>query len=127
MMQRYLEIWGIYRERGIEAAVEHFAPDVVVEEYDGAPGAQTWHGRAGLLEMWRRWQEGFDDFEFEPQGAPVQLRADAFAVPVRVRGTGRGSGVTVDWNLIMVSVMRDGLVAHQALVDTMEQARARVC
>ena len=127
MMERYLEVWRVYSEQGIEAFLEHCAPDVVVEEYAGAPGAQVWHGREGVREMWGRWAQDFDGFLFEPVGEPQQIAERAFARGIRVRGTGRGSGVEVDWKLFIVSVLRDdGLVVHQFLVDTMEEARARV-
>jgi ketosteroid isomerase-like protein len=123
----YLRAWRAYSEEGLEAFLERCAPDIVVEEYAGAPGAQVWHGREGLREMWSRWAQDFEGFLFEPKGEPEQIADQAFARRVRVRGTGRGSGVKVDWNLVMVSVLRDdGLVAHQFLVDTVEEARARV-
>ena len=126
MMDRYLELWAAYRTGGLDAFLVHCAPDLVVEEYAGVPGAQTWQGHDGMREMWRRWEEGFDGFEFEPVGEPQQLTESAFARGVRVHGVGRGSGVVVDWDLVMVSVLRDGLCVHQFLVDTMEEARARV-
>jgi len=125
-MDRYLEIWGTYAAEGFEAFLKHVADDVVVEEYTGVPGAQVWHGKDGFRTMWQRWEEGFDGFAFEPRGAPEVLAEDVFATPVRVRGTGKASGIAVDWNLIMVSVLRNGLIAQQFLVDTLEEARARL-
>lgn len=127
MMDRYLEAWAAYQEKGVEAFLERCAPDLVAEEYAGAPGAQVWHGPEGLREMWSRWEQDFDGFLFEPVGEPEQISERAIARGIRVRGTGRGSGVEVDWSLVMVTVLRDdGLVVHQFLVDTMEEARARV-
>ena len=126
MMDRYHEVWRVYSEQGLEAFLEHCTDDLVAEEYAGAPGAQVWHGRDGLREMYARWEQDFDGFLFEPTDDPVQISEDAIARRVRVRGKGRMSGVEVDWDLVMVTVLRDGLVAHQFLVDTMEEARARV-
>ena len=127
MIDRYLEGWRAYEEKGLEAFLERCAPDLVAEEYAGAPGAQIWHGHQGMREMWARWTQDFEGFQFEPKGEPQQIGERAFARRVRVRGTGRGSGVEVDWELIMVSVLReDGLIAHQFLVDSLEEARARV-
>ena len=125
-MDRYHEVWRIYAEQGIEAFLEHCTDDLVAEEYAGAPGAAVWHGREGLREMYSRWEQDFEDFLFEPTGDPVALTEDAIARRVRVRGRGRMSGVEVDWDLIMVTVLRGDLVAHQFLVDSMEEARARL-
>jgi hypothetical protein len=125
-MERYLEVWAAYLQGGIEAMLPYCAPDIVVEEYASAPGAEIWHGPDGLLKMWRRWEEDLEGFAFEPAGPPTQLARDVFAAPVRVTGTGRTSGIEVDWNLIMVSVLRDGLFVHQFLAETLEEARARL-
>ena len=125
-MERYHEVWRLYSEQGVEAFLAQCTDDLIAEEYAGAPGAAVWHGRDGLREMYARWEQDFEDFLFEPTGEPVQISAEAVARPVRVRGKGRMSGVEVDWNLIMVTVLREGLVAHQFLADSMEEARARV-
>ena len=126
MMERYLEIWGAYAEGGVEALLPYVTEDTVWEEYRGAPGAQAWRGKQGVLGVNRRWQEDFDDFGFEPTGEPQVLGADTISIPVRVRGTGKGSGIDVDWDLHMVTTFRDGMVAHLYLVDSIEEARARV-
>ena len=127
MMDRYLEVWRVYEEDGLEGFLGMCAPDLVAEEYAGAPGAQAWHGHDGLREMWRRWVTEFDGFQFEPKGEPQQIGPTAFVRRVRVRGTGRTSGAEVDWDLVMGSVLsEDGLVVHNFLVDTLEEARARV-
>ena len=127
MIEKYLEAWRAYSDEGLEAYLERCAPDIVSEEYEGVPGAEIWHGPEGVRAMWSRWEQDFEGFLFEPLGAPEQLTREAIARRVRVRGTGRGSGVEVDWELVMVSVLReDGLVVHQFLVDSMDEARARV-
>ena len=125
-MERYLEIWAAYLEGGIEGLVPVCAPDLIVDEYANVPGAERWHGVDGLRRMWARWEEDLDGFAFAPTGPPVELGEEVFAMPVRIRGTGRASGAEVDWNLIMVSVLRDGLLAHHFLTETLEEARARM-
>jgi hypothetical protein len=119
-----MESWRTYQEQGIEAFLEHCTDDVVVEEHPGAPGAQAWVGKDGFLRMWQKWQEDLDDFAFAPVGEPQLLAKDVVAAPVRITGTGRLSGIDTDWHLVMVTFMRDGLIARQVLVDTLEEARA---
>lgn len=125
-LERYFEIWGAYVEGGVEALIPYVAPDTVWEEYEAVPGAQTWHGPEGVRGVNRRWGEDFDGFGFEPAGEPAVLGPGTFSIPVRVRGTGKGSGIEVDWTLQMVTRLRDGLVTHLFFTDSLEEARARV-
>lgn len=125
-LERYFEIWSTYQHEPIEEFAKCVTEDAVWEEYEGAPGAQVWHGPEGMLGVTRRWQEDFDGFGFEPAGAPEELEPDVYAIPVRVFGTGRASGLVVDWQILLVTRMRDGLVAHLFFADTMEEARERL-
>lgn len=125
-LERYIEIWTRYGDGGIEALAEDVTHDVVWEEYRLSPGSQTWHGPDGVRALYQRWEDDFDSFRFEPTGAPTELGPSVVAIPVRVLGRGRGSGVEVDWELFMVTRLRDGRIAHSFFADTLEEARERI-
>lgn len=125
-LARYYEIWTAYSQGGVDALAPNLAEDVVWEEYRESPGAQTWHGRDGVRALYRRWEDDFEGFRFEPTGEAAEIAPAVIAIPVRVVGRGRGSGVEVDWQLFMVTRLRDGLIAQAFFADTLEEARQRL-
>lgn len=122
----FVEAWNAYLRDGIDALLPYIADDAVWEEYEGAPGAQVWHGRDGVRALFARWQEDFDGFRLELTGEPVELAPGTFAVPVRIQGTGRLSGAQVDIQLYQGVVMRDGLAVRATFAETLDEARSRL-
>jgi ketosteroid isomerase-like protein len=50
---------------GIEAALDFFAPDVVLYAFPEWPGPSEYRGHDGVRALLAEWIENFDDFEFE--------------------------------------------------------------
>ena len=107
MIDRYHEAWRAYSEQGLETFIERCAPDVVVEEYAGVPGAAVWHGHEGLREMWSRWEQDFAGFRFEPLGEPEQIAERAFARRLKLMREFAASQQLKDWRAVIEYWSRD--------------------
>ena len=126
VVEQFRTIMAGYLRDGPDVVTEHATEDCVFEEYRLAPGATIWHGRDGVRALWRRWQEDFEGFGFEPTGEPHAIAPEVVAIPVRVRGRGRASGLEANWNLLMITRLRGGLIARSFFADTVEEARERL-
>jgi ketosteroid isomerase-like protein len=70
--------------------------------------ARTYHGRAGVLQSWRRWLEGFDEYDATLER--VVDCGDAVFVAAREEGRGAASGAPASAMTYQVITMRDGKV-----------------
>ena len=125
-MGGFEEIWLAYERHGFEALLAFVAEDVVWEEVPSAPGAQVYHGHAGLRALYDRWQQDFDGFHFERTGPTQIVAEDVVATPVNVVGRGRGSGIDVDWQLWLVTRLREGKIVHARYAESLEAAREQL-
>jgi ketosteroid isomerase-like protein len=101
-------------------------PDVVVRDRPESPDPRTYHGHTGVREALASSDESFDRFELEPEefiGA-----GDYVVVTLLMRGTGRGSGVTVEDRIAHQWKVRDGraiaLQVYSDPADALRDARA---
>ncbi|MBA2504858.1 MAG: hypothetical protein H0V29_02815 [Thermoleophilaceae bacterium] len=118
-------LWEQYVTRGGEAFADVFDECAVIEEWDEAPGAQTWHGPEGARALLDRWAADLDEFHFERTGETVDLGGGYFTLPVRATGRGRSSGVEIDWRLWLVNHVREGRLDWIAYTESLEEAREK--
>ena len=58
---------------------------------------------------------------------PTQIVAeDVVATPVNVVGRGRGSGIDVDWQLWLVTRLREGKIVHARYAESLDAAREQL-
>jgi ketosteroid isomerase-like protein len=103
--------WGVYGDRGIEAALDFFAEDCVSEDFSEMPDGGTYEGRSGALERYQRFAEIWGDFVMEL--VEVVDAGDGVVVAVaEMRGSGRGSGAPMDAPAAFVYDVRDGRIVR---------------
>jgi ketosteroid isomerase-like protein len=94
-------------ESGIEAALELFDPDVELDfSPEVSPEPQTLRGHDAI----RRWFEALAEVMEEVRIEPDEFinAGDRVVVPVRLIGTGRGSGIEAVQRVTQVWTIRDG-------------------
>jgi len=103
-------------------------PDVVVRDRPESPDPRTYHGYQGVQQALASSDETFEGFEMEPEEFIGE--GDYVVVVLTMRGTGRGSGITVEERIAHQWKVRDGkAVALQVYSDpdaAVRDARAGV-
>jgi ketosteroid isomerase-like protein len=105
MVERLLSEWG----RGQFWNAEAYADDVVFVV--SGPDAAEYHGIEGLTSAWRDFLSAWDDFHIETDRV-VAGDAGRYALLIRLKARGKGSGVDTDAEVANVVRMRDGRVVH---------------
>ena len=103
-------------------------PDVVVRDRPESPDPGTYHGHQGVQQALAASDETFEGFELEPEEFIGE--GDYVVVVLMMRGTGRGSGVTVEERIAHQWKVRDGkaveLQVYSDPDDALRDARAGV-
>jgi ketosteroid isomerase-like protein len=117
---------------GIRAAFERGDPgaffDPAIEAVDvewvlteQMEGRAVWTGREEIFEFLRTWTEQFDDWSFQVDRL-IDAGDDRVVVLLHQSGTGKGSGVPVEWNSGVVYELRDGRVVRATNYSTLAEA-----
>jgi ketosteroid isomerase-like protein len=97
-------------------------PEVVIRDRPESPDPRTYHGHAGARQALESSNESFEDFELRPEEFIAE--GDYVIVVLKMRGTGRGSGVTVEERIAHQWKVRDGkAVALQVYSDPEDAIR----
>ena len=94
---------------------------VVIEDHD-IPDTRGYRGHAGFLKWLADWGEPWAKWSLEPQEF-IDAGDNVVAV-LRMRATGRGSGVEVDRQDSLVFEFRDGKAVRLDYFNTREQGLA---
>jgi ketosteroid isomerase-like protein len=98
--------YGSVGEGNFNSVLDLVDPDVVVRDRPESPDPRTYHGHQGMLDALASSEEYFEGFALEPEqfiGA-----GDYVVVVLKMRGTGRGSGITVEERIAHQWKVRDG-------------------
>ncbi|HEX3511030.1 MAG TPA: nuclear transport factor 2 family protein [Solirubrobacteraceae bacterium] len=101
----------------VQASFAHFvangAPDwetidenVEIYDHDISLDASEYHGHAGYGRWLENWAEAFSEYSVEAEEF-IDAPGDRVVVILRMKATGRGSGVTLDRQDAIVTEMRD--------------------
>jgi ketosteroid isomerase-like protein len=97
MSQENVEIvqraFEAFNQRGSEAAMAFFAPDVVSYPFREWPGASEYRGHDGMRALLAEWTENFDDFELEV--GEIRQVGDRVLVLAETVGRIKGSRVPI--------------------------------
>src|SRR5271165_7182931 len=114
----------------IEAAMAHFgatgepewsATDAEVEVYDhDILDAGEYRGHVGYRRWLEDWAAAWSEFSLEPE--EFIDAGDSVVVVLRMKATGRGSGVTVERQDGLVVRLRDGLAVRLEYYNSRDQA-----
>jgi ketosteroid isomerase-like protein len=106
----------------VDRALEYAHPEIVSERVPPIPDPQTYHGVAGVLQMYADWTADFDEFEMEP--VEFEEAGDRVIVEMVQRGTGKASGVPVVGRFWLAYTVAGGRITRQDAYLTREQAEA---
>jgi ketosteroid isomerase-like protein len=95
-------------------------PDIVLRDRPESPDPRTYHGHAGVRQALHSSDETFEGFELEPEDFVAV--GDYVVVVLTMRGTGRGSGITVEERIAHQWRVRDGKVVELQVYSDPEQA-----
>jgi ketosteroid isomerase-like protein len=104
------EMFAIFNERGVQAAVDAFghllAPDFRLEETAELPDPGAYAGREAFIANLAKLEEAFDEVRMEP--LEVHDLGDKIVAVVSIRARGRGSGAPVETTFAQLWSLRDG-------------------
>jgi ketosteroid isomerase-like protein len=115
--------YGSVGERNFDSGMlDLIDPDVVVRDRPESPDPRTYHGHQGVRDALASSDESFEGFELTPEEFIGE--GDYVVVVLTMRGTGRGSGVTVEDRIAHQWRLRDGkAVALQVYSDPDDAVR----
>jgi putative acetyltransferase len=104
----------------LDGFFELLHPEIELREGFLAPDADAYHGHEGVRDWILRTTEAMSFARFEP-GHFMRV-GNALVIPVRVTGTGAGSGAEVSADVVHVGRMRDGKVSLLGSYPDLQQA-----
>ena len=109
----------------IYAVLDMFDPDVeLIQKAQQLDSAGTFKGHAGLVKSLAEIRQAFPDFSFELEELFDAGDGEHYVASLRLRGTGRGSGVAVDTNPGHFLTLRDGKIVRMEVFGTLDLALA---
>jgi ketosteroid isomerase-like protein len=97
-----------YASGDIEAVAALFHPEAVVHESDALPFGGEYHGRDGFRKLIGAMLSDFQFEAFDPEYLPVDDHR--IVVRVRARFTLRSSGAAVEFPVLEIYSMQDGMI-----------------
>ena len=99
-----------FNERGVEAILEHLAPQFQVRDRESSPDRETRYGREGIKELFASYMEAFDALRLEPE--EFIDAGDQILVCLHQLARGKGSGARVVSRIAHVWTMEGGAAAR---------------
>ena len=96
------------------------SPDIELHERSDLPDAKVYRGRDATKEFWRKTQELFAEFHWEPREF-IDL-GDVIVVETTLLGVGRGSDVPIEAEEANVFWFREGMLVRLAAFPTKKEA-----
>ena len=111
-------------ERGdLEWVLEHFHPEILVENRVEAPDSATFHGHSGFLRYLEGWLSAWEEFRMEPRDFIVEK--DQVLVLLRQYARGKGSTVEMVEDVAHLWTVRDEqAVAYRVYTHQADALRA---
>jgi uncharacterized protein len=116
--------YDAFNRGDIESALAAFDPEVEWQTYIvPGPGGGTYHGHAGVRELWSEAKRIFGEFRNIPE--EMFSAGDKLLVYVRIEGVGAKSGAPVEARIAHLHTFRDGrVVLVRSFGDREEAQRA---
>jgi ketosteroid isomerase-like protein len=104
----------------LERLADFVQPDMVSFRASPLPGPQTYHGAAGVVEMYDDWTAEFGEFEME--FGEFADAGERVIVEMVQRATGKASGATVEARFWMVYTLREQKISRMDVYNSREEA-----
>jgi ketosteroid isomerase-like protein len=117
-----LELYRIWGEQGVKAALRHVSPDIEWVEPAEALGREDRRGVTGALENYESWVGTYEDYGGEIEA--IEDDGDRVLVKFVQRGTPRGGSKPVEESVYQVWTVRDGLAVRMQMFFDPGEARA---
>ncbi len=127
--QRNIELvtrgMGAYNRGDIGAVLEFFSPEIEVYAPPTLMNAGVFHGHDGFMEWIAHWNEAWESFKIHIER--VEAVGDDFVVmEAHQVGRGRGSGVSVEQDIVYVYEVDDGRCVHFSAQPGRDEAMAHI-
>ena len=116
-----LDLYRIWADQGIEAAMAHLSPEIEWIEPQEVVGRESRHGIDGALEGFDSWTGMYDEYGGEI--AEVEDYGERVLVHFVQRGTPRGGSKQVEEPVYQLWTVRDGLAVRMQMFFDVEDAR----
>jgi len=116
-----LELYRLWSEQGIEAAIAHVSPEIEWIEPEEVIGHESRHGIDGAFEGFTSWTESYDDYGGDI--TEVEDNGDDVLVHFIQRGRPRGGTKEVKEPVYHLWTVRDGLAVRMQIFFDVESAR----
>lgn len=113
--------WKAYGDRGLEAALDYFAEDIVCEDFPELPDRATYEGKEGFRERYRQFTETWGDFVMEPVEF-IDAGDDVVVAVIAMTGRGMGSDAPMDAAAVFVYEVRDGKIVRDRPFESRSEA-----
>jgi ketosteroid isomerase-like protein len=114
------EAIGAFMRGEVDRSLGFADPDIVSFRAPPLPDPQTYHGPAGVMQMYEDWTAEFGEFDMEV--TEVAETGGRVIVEMVQRGTGRSSGAPVTGHFWFVFTVADDKIARQEVYGSREQA-----
>jgi ketosteroid isomerase-like protein len=116
-----LELYRLWSEQGVEAAMAHVSSEIEWIEPEEAIGRESRHGIDDALEGYERWTGMYDVYDGDV--ALVVDHGDDVLVHYIQRGRPRGGTKAVEEPVYQLWTVRDGLAVRMQMFFEVEDAR----
>jgi ketosteroid isomerase-like protein len=121
-VERVRESFAAFARNGVEGFVPYIHPEFVgIVPPDLSAEPDTYNGHDGVRRYFALWADAVDDLGFAPEDF-VEVDGAVLAT-MRITGRGRGSGLPLDWPVVVRITLRDGLLESMVPHTTVEEAR----
>jgi ketosteroid isomerase-like protein len=106
---------------GVEAALDYFTEDCVMEDFPELPDRAVYRGREGIREIYSHFREMWGEFDQDPREF-IDAGGNLIIVEVAMHGQGKGSGAPLNAKAFWVHEVLAGKIARMRAFTTNEQA-----
>jgi ketosteroid isomerase-like protein len=117
-----LELYRLWDEQGVEAALARVSPELEWIEPELAVGRESRRGVKDALENYESWTGSYEDYGGEVES--VEDRGERVLVHFIQRGTPRGGSKPVEGSVYQLWTVRDGLAVRMQMFFDADAARA---
>jgi ketosteroid isomerase-like protein len=117
------EGYRAFENGDLDWVLEHFHPEILVENRYEAPDAATFHGHSGFLRYLEGWLSAWEEFRMEPtEFIPAK---DQVLVLIRQYARGKGSTVEMEEDVAHLwTVREEKAVAYRVYTHQADALRA---